>query len=77
MKIIVIINKAILGIFNVERPNRFRYTIIIGDPQQPKKKQENHKTTANKPLPKPAFSAFFLLSLYFKKANTMKVTDRA
>ena len=64
MPTIVINNSAIFGILKFDRPIRFRYTISIGEPQQPKKKHESHKATAINPPPAAAFRASFLFSLY-------------
>ena len=77
IKIIVIINKTNLGTLNFDNPIRLRYKISIGEPQQPKRKQRNHKITANIPLPKAAFKAFFLFSLNFKNANAINANDKA
>ena len=77
MNTIVITNNAIFGILKFDKPIRFRYTISIGEPQQPKKKHESHKTTANNPPPAAAFKAFLLFSLYFKNANAINANDRA
>jgi len=77
MNIIVISNKNNLGIFNPEIPSRFRYTINMGEPQQPDKKQNNHKIIVKKPPAVAAFNAFFLFSLNFKKENVINAIDKA
>jgi hypothetical protein len=77
INIIVISNKAILGIFKLEIPSRFKYTINMGEPQHPDKKQNNHKIIVKKPPAEAAFKAFFLPSLNFKKENVINATDKA
>lgn len=76
IKIIVINNKANLGTFMLDSPIKFRYTISIGEPQQPKRKQKNHKIAANNPLPNATFRATFLFSLNFKNANVINANDK-
>ena len=71
------INKINLGAFNFDKPIRFKYTISIGEPQQPKKKQINHKKIANIPPLKATFKAAFLFSLNFKNANVINACNKA
>lgn len=77
MKTPVIINKINLGTLNFDKPIRFRYTTSIGEPQQPKRKQINHKKIANNPPPNAAFKATLLFSLNFKNAKAMNANDNA
>ncbi len=77
INMIVIINKINLGTFNFDKPIRFKYTTSIGEPQQPKRKQRNHKKIANNPLLNATFKAALLFSLNFKNAKLMNANDKA
>ena len=71
------INKINLETFNFDKPIKFRYTTSIGEPQQPNKKQRNHKRIANNPLLNAAFKAALLFSLNFKNERLMNANDKA